>query len=694
MDTEKTSDFQSIRDRFQSGGRANTLPAYTKEREEELLPTSRICNVRCNPALQGVISVLENQTKPAIVSKPELPAKPNGSSFSLNIDMRKRGKTFYVSDSKRTESDGVCASSPQVYRHSMPNFADPPPPEIYQDVDSVLPPPAAITNIIKFSPPPPIAPKPMIKIINVPKDEWTEKVPPLKPLPPAESLGSPPSKPPRPLNVDLSTFFTGSLQQNGVSYKPVVLESTETEYEEPPSLAPMSEDVYDETYSPAESDANAYAVSDDVEYDAPDAVNPVPEAVRPATEVISPYESEGMACYEEILKVRESMYSSNFYDTEEANPVRSPETADGYTHKVSVDDDLSYSSTVSSSNKSSASEGYYSANFDTSTGLLGQKESKSKEVKMGKDEQVLRKKYKITGQEKMLYSSKIMEDFKHEKNALTVKKGDKVEVIQMNDCPPGKWLSRDVRGKYGFVPVASLQISDEIQALCGQNIFQIPADKDLYADIEVRRRDSGVNADTCRGSDSYSGNSDEHYDDISSTGQSFSSSGGKGKGFVQLFKKNKSKEDQAYSPVIPNLNRTTSHDSDEHYIYDLTDEHEREKEEKSPGWRGIFQKNKEQKVFERKFFGPTTGVKKFAKEEKIFREKFKYTGEINVINTATINDLAPLSPKDKLDLAVKPGEIVEVIDVTNEDQIICRNFAGKYGYLRIDCLNFKMEDHE
>ncbi|XP_073400656.1 FYN-binding protein 2 isoform X2 [Dendrobates tinctorius] len=671
MDTEKTSDFQSIRDRFQSAGRANTLPVYTKEREEELVPTPRISNVRSNPALQGVISVLENQTKPAIASKPELPVKPNRSSFSLNIDMPKRGKTFYVSDSKRTEGDGVCASSPQVYRHSMPK---PPPAEIYQDVDSLLPPPAAITNT-NVSLPPPIAPKPTTKIINVPKNEWKEKVPPLKPLPPVESLGSPPSKPTRPLNVDLSAFFTGTLQENGVSYNHVVLESTEAEYDEPPSLLPTSEDVYDETFSPAESDADGYVANDVVEYDAPDAVNPVPEAVSQATEVISQFDSEGMACYEEILKVRESLYNSNFYDTEEPNSVRSPETADGYTNKVSVDDDLS-------------------ASFDTFNGLLGLKESKSKELKMGKDKQALRKKYKITGQEKMLCTSKIMEDFKHEKNALPVKKGDKVEVIQMNDCPPGKWLSRDVHGKYGFVPVASLQISDEIQALCNQNVFQIPADKDLYADTEVGRKDSGANAETFRGLDNNSGNSDETYDDISSAGQSFHNSGGKGKGFVQLFKKNKSKEDQAYSPVIPNLHRTTWHDSEEHHTYDLTDEQEREKEEKSPGWRGIFQKNKEQKVFERKFFAPTTGVKKFAKEEKIFREKFKYAGEINVINIATINDLAPLSPKDKLDLAVKPGETVEVIDVTNEDQIICRNFAGKYGYLRIDCLDFKSEDHE
>ncbi|XP_073499807.1 FYN-binding protein 2 isoform X2 [Phyllobates terribilis] len=632
MDTEKPSDFHSIRDRFQSAGRANTVPAYTKGREEELLPNPRISNVRCNPALQGVISVLENQTKPAIASKPELPAKPNGGSFSLNAEMRKRGNTFYVLDSKRAGGDGVCAISPQVYRHSMPNFPDPPPPQIYQDVDSVLPPPPDITNI-NLPPPPPIGPKPMTKNIN---------------------------------------------------------ESTETEYEEPPSLPPMSDEVYDEAYSPPESAPNAYVVNDVVEYDAPDAVNPVPEAVSPTTEVSSPFESEGMACYEDILKVRESLYSGNFYDTEEPNPARSLESADGCNHEVSVDDDLS---TVSSSNKSSASEGYYSANFDASNGSLGLKGSTSKEMKMGKDEQALRKRHKITGQEKMLYTSKIMEDFKHEKNALPVKKGDTVELIQITDCPPGKWLARDAHGRYGYVPVACLQVSDEIQALRTQNVFQIPAEQDLYTDIEVIRKDSKANADTLKGSDSCSGNSDEQYDDISNTSQSLNNSGGKGKGFVQLFKKNKSKEDQAYSPVIPNLNKATSHEGEELHTYDITDEHEREKEEKSPGWR-IFHKNREQKISERKFFAPSTGVKKFAKEEKIFREKFKYTGEIHVFNIATINDLAPLSPKDKLELAVKPGETVEVIDVTNEDQIICRNFAGKYGYLRIDCLNFKIENYE
>ncbi|XP_075178263.1 FYN-binding protein 2 [Anomaloglossus baeobatrachus] len=336
-----------------------------------------------------------------------------------------------------------------------------------------------------------------------------------------------------------------------------------------------------------------------------------------------------------------------------------------------------------------------SANLDAPNGLIRSKESKSKEVKMGKDEQSLRKKLKITGQEKMLYTSKIMQDFKPEKNTLPVKKGDTVEIIKITDCPPGKWLSRDGSGKYGYVPVACLQVSKEIQALSTQHIFNAPAEQDLYTDIEVPPRDSGACADTFKALDNYCGNSDSQYDDVS--GPSLNSTGGgKGKGLVQFFKKDKSKkDDQASSPVIPNLNRTTWHDGEEQHTYDLTDEHEREKEEKAPGWKSLlFHKNKEHKVSERKFFAPSTGVSKFAKEEKIFREKFKYVGEINVLNIATVNDLAPVSPKDKLDLAVKPGETVEVIDVTNEDQIICRNFAGKYGYLRIDCLNFKIQAYE
>ncbi|XP_038608560.1 FYN-binding protein 2 [Tachyglossus aculeatus] len=75
------------------------------------------------------------------------------------------------------------------------------------------------------------------------------------------------------------------------------------------------------------------------------------------------------------------------------------------------------------------------------------------------------------------------------------------------------------------------------------------------------------------------------------------------------------------------------------------------------------------------------------KEEKIFRERFEYDKEISVINTAVA--CAHSCPPDALHLKVEPGEWLDIIDVTESDSVICRNAAGKYGYVLIMHLDFK-----
>ncbi|XP_075688170.1 FYN-binding protein 2 [Rhinoderma darwinii] len=751
MDTEEPSYFNSLCEKFQGASRSSTLPAYTTKRQT---PAPKIGSIRINPAFQGVISTLENQVKapaPPIAKKPQLPPKPNDLSRSIN-DM-KRSKvfkqTFHITNSSRTDGDGMCANSPQVYRHTMAIFPDPPPPEtgqpqtqdVYEEVDSPWTPSTPIKNLKNEKskrPPAPGGPKPVKKISSLildaaknKKNEKVDKGPTLKPLPSIACLGSPPAKIPRPPNVDLSAFFTKSLQKNGVSNEPE--ESAEGEYEQPaPSPTSNEDELYDEAFSSKESterDCNVYEVDDidreptEGEYEQPapsptsnedelydeafslkesterdcnvyevdDMDRETPTTVNPAPGASSLKETDEMLCYEDILKLAESVYSDNVYNTEDINPVNMPEIEGECTYEVSADNNhLSDSSTMSSypSVRSSVSEGYSSAaDLDTSG------ESFRWKAKIGKNEQTFRNKFKISGLEKILYTSIIMEDFKPEKYSLPVKKGDNVEVIRITDCPAGKWLVRHTQGNYGFVPVASLQVSDGIKAFSNQHQSFIPVIQDLYSDVEVRPNHSGDYSDLLTGSDDYSVKSEEQYDDISNTSQTPNSSGGKGKVFGHLFRKDKSKkEDAGSAPVIPNINRTTSQENEENHTYAISDDHDRDKEEKFPGWKSLFYKNKEQKGTERKKFSPGSGVKKLAKEEKIFREKFKYTGEITVLNIATINNLVPPSPKHKLELSVNPGETVEVIDVTNEDQIICRNFAGKYGYVQIECLNFRIQN--
>ncbi|NWX12692.1 FYB2 protein, partial [Aegotheles bennettii] len=79
--------------------------------------------------------------------------------------------------------------------------------------------------------------------------------------------------------------------------------------------------------------------------------------------------------------------------------------------------------------------------------------------------------------------------------------------------------------------------------------------------------------------------------------------------------------------------------------------------------------------------------KKMEKEEKFFRETFKYDKEINVINTAIAECSVP--SKRRVDLPVTAGEQLDVIDVTEGSAVICRNSEGRYGYVLVEHLNFR-----
>ncbi|KAG8545687.1 hypothetical protein GDO81_020499 [Engystomops pustulosus] len=497
MDTEESSDFKSVRERFQSISHSSSAPPYTTREEDKPIPRARIANIRSNPALQDVIKNLESHppaVAPPIAVKPGLPPKPNG----LVNDNMKLGKgfrqTLHITDSSRMEEDKAHPKNPQMYRLSMPLIQDPHPranlPRAHKDLENV-------TSINKVGiagskhKPPPISPKPVIMtsspipdVPNQKEKKIVRKIPVFKTIPPITSLGPPPSKPPRPPNVDLSPFYTESSQEEGIYNEPEDLSEAEYDLASPSTIRDESE-VYDEALSPkdsTESDSNFYEV-ENVEYD-------TPEAATGETEVFSENETDEMLCYEEILRKQESGYEMNPFSS---NPVSGPETVDGGIHEVTeANHDYGYSSSMSlyPNSRSSVANGHYSVDLETSNELIRHKDSKAKEGKM-------RKKFKITGQETMLYQSIILEDFKAEKYSLPVKKGETVEVIRITECPAGRWLARD------------------------------------------------------------------------------------------------------------------------------------------------------------------------------------YSGEIKIINIATINDLAPLSAKNKLELAVKPGETVEVVDVTDENQIICRNFAGK-----------------
>ncbi|XP_026873149.1 FYN-binding protein 1 isoform X2 [Electrophorus electricus] len=73
--------------------------------------------------------------------------------------------------------------------------------------------------------------------------------------------------------------------------------------------------------------------------------------------------------------------------------------------------------------------------------------------------------------------------------------------------------------------------------------------------------------------------------------------------------------------------------------------------------------------------------KKLEKEEKEFRKRFKFEGPIKVHYCMMVDPNANIKKSGGKDLSVVQGEILEVIEQTNEKKVLCRNEQGKYGYV-------------
>ncbi|ELW67979.1 hypothetical protein TREES_T100006382 [Tupaia chinensis] len=122
--------------------------------------------------------------------------------------------------------------------------------------------------------------------------------------------------------------------------------------------------------------------------------------------------------------------------------------------------------------------------------------------------------------------------------------------------------------------------------------------------------------------------------------------------------------------------------SQEVTIYDDVDMSEKESkdEDKVKTWKPKFLIPKEKK--EKKGAEGSDRTKKqnleknrMEKEEKLFRESSEYDKEIIVINTAVA--CSNNSRNGTFDLPITPGEVLEVIDTTEQNLVLCRNSKGK-----------------
>ncbi|XP_072701967.1 PML-RARA-regulated adapter molecule 1 [Ciconia boyciana] len=73
--------------------------------------------------------------------------------------------------------------------------------------------------------------------------------------------------------------------------------------------------------------------------------------------------------------------------------------------------------------------------------------------------------------------------------------------------------------------------------------------------------------------------------------------------------------------------------------------------------------------------------KKEEKADREFQKKFKFEGNINVLTQMMVDPAAMEKRGGGKNLPLRRGEILDVIQFTNEEQILCRNSQRRYGYV-------------
>ncbi|KAM4634417.1 FYN-binding protein 1 isoform 2-T2 [Polymixia lowei] len=277
-------------------------------------------------------------------------------------------------------------------------------------------------------------------------------------------------------------------------------------------------------------------------------------------------------------------------------------------------------------------------------------EAEKKEQKeRDKKEQDARKKFKLVGPVEVLHKGKATVDCKGSKTELSLKQGDWVDIIRVLGNPEGKWLGRAQDGSFGYVKTVSVE-TEMSRPKTGSLPTEQDYDPEVYDDIDLISNDfnSGI-----RGPGvvlpPLPDDGGEIYDDV---------------------------VDPNLDVRVPPPSQFTAEDQSgaiiDEEIYDDVDGFPPPPPISSlPTLKG---KNRTEEVDPKK-------QKKFEKEEKEFRKKFKYEGEIQVLYEVTISPTLTNKKWSGKDLPIKPGETLEVITKAVDNKLICRNEDGKFGYV-------------
>ncbi|XP_061656340.1 FYN-binding protein 1 isoform X2 [Phyllopteryx taeniolatus] len=303
------------------------------------------------------------------------------------------------------------------------------------------------------------------------------------------------------------------------------------------------------------------------------------------------------------------------------------------------------------------------------------KEQKGREKK----EQEARKKFKLVGPVEVIHRGKARVDYKGSKTELALKRGDCLDIVRVQGNPEGKWLGRKQDGSIGYVKTTSVEI--DFNTLKNHPAQQ-SSKYDVYDDVDVASSDSsgisgqGVVLPPPPDED------EELYNDVIDPDLDVRrrqprSSVIKPLGLLKMFERNRR---PVSAKVLPPPSQFTAEENpvDEEIYYDVD-------AQTQPPPPPISSRVKVEETDPKK-------TKKFEKEEKDFRKKFKYDGEIQVLYQVSISPALGNKKWGGKELAVKAGEKLDVIVKPADKKMICRNEEGKFGY--VSTSHISMDDGE
>ncbi|XP_035041029.2 FYN-binding protein 1 isoform X1 [Hippoglossus stenolepis] len=316
-----------------------------------------------------------------------------------------------------------------------------------------------------------------------------------------------------------------------------------------------------------------------------------------------------------------------------------------------------------------------------------QKEKEAKEVKKRqeaekkeqkereKKEQDARKKFKLVGPLEVIQQGKACVDCKGNKTDLLLKLGDSLDILRVQGNPEGKWLGRTQDGSIGYVKTVSVEI--DFNSLKNRSSQQ-ESDPEVYDDIDVLSADnSGIKGPGVV-LPPLPGEEGEIYDDVSDPNLEGSpvdsrASFVKSRSFLRMFERNNR---LASTKVVPPPSQFAaqgnSDQAEDEEIYDDVDS--QNQPPPLPSFPNLKGRSRNEEMDPKK-------QKKFEKEEKEFRKKFKYDGEIQVLHQVTIVHTLTNKRWNGKELPVKAAEQLDVIVEAVDNKLICRNEEGKFGYV-------------